>query len=54
MNRMFFVPCSAFGWMLSRKPAQRCVCQLSLQTRSQIASCDTWKEKSCFSLRSVD
>ena len=26
MNYISFVPCSALGWMLSRKPAQCCVC----------------------------
>lgn len=31
-----------------------CAYRSSLQTWSQITSCDTWKEKSCFSARSVD
>lgn len=31
-----------------------CGWQPSLQTQSQITSCDTWKEKSYFSSRSVD
>lgn len=53
MNSISFVPCRARGWC-SAGIQPRAVYPLSLQTRSQSTSWDTWKEKSSFSSRLVD
>lgn len=53
MNYISFVPCRAWGWC-SAGIQPRAVYPLSLQTQCQSTSCNTWKEKSSFSSRSLD